>query len=226
MANVCVKEFDEDRFILMATSNGYVKKTPLQDYSRPRRDGIWAIRLDEDAELVSAALTSGTSRILLALANGKANRFCETEVRPMGRHTRGVIGIRVEGRDRVVGMVIMDEPGSLLTVTENGYGKRTMSEEYRLTHRGSGGVINIKNMDRNGSVISIMEVSDEDELILISASGMIIRLPVCQIRETGRSTMGVRLMNLPEDDRVVDAAIVHPGDEEEIGEEEETGEEE
>jgi DNA gyrase subunit A len=213
VANVCVKEFDEDRFILMATSNGLVKKTSLSSYSHPRRNGIWAIKLDHNAELVSASLTDGSSRILLALASGKANRFPEKEVRPTGRHTRGVRGIRVDENDRLVSMVAMDKPGSLLTVTEGGYGKRTLSDEYRLTHRGSGGVINIRNIDRNGPVISIMQVAEEDELIIISALGMIIRLPIEQIREMGRSTMGVRLMNLPDEDRVVDAAIVHPGDE-------------
>ncbi len=214
VASVCVKEFDEDRFILMATSNGLVKKTPLCSYSHPRRNGIWAIKLDQEAELISAELTNGSSKVFLALASGKANRFTEEEVRPTGRHTRGVRGIRVEDGDRLVGMVVMEEPGSLLTVTEGGFGKRTSSEVYRLTHRGSGGVINIRNIDRNGPVISIMEVSQEDELILISALGMIIRLPVSQIREMGRSTMGVKLMNLPPEDRIVDAAIVSPGEEE------------
>jgi len=213
VANVCVKEFDEDRFILMATSNGLVKKTSLSSYSHPRRNGIWAIRLDENTELVSAALTDGNSMIFLALANGKANRFSEKEVRATGRHTRGVRGIRVEKGDSLVAMVVMEQPGSLLTVTEGGYGKRTSSEEYRLTHRGSSGVINILNIERNGPVISIMKVIEDDELILISSLGMIIRLPVEQIREMGRSTMGVRLMNLPEEDSVVDAAIVRSADE-------------
>ncbi len=213
VANVCVKEFDDNRFILMATSNGLVKKTPLSSYSHPRRNGIWAIKLDEKAELVSAALTNGNSRVLLALANGKANRFSEKEIRSMGRYTRGVRGIKVTGNDHLVGMVIMHEPGSMLTVTENGFGKRTWSEDYRLTHRGSAGVINIRNIQRNGRVISIMQVAEEDELILVSALGMIIRLPVDQIREMGRSTMGVKLMNLPENDRVVDAAVVQPENE-------------
>lgn len=213
VANVCVKNFDEDRFILMSTSNGIIKKTPLSSYSHPRRNGIWAIKLDENAELVSASLTNGNSRVLLALANGKANRFSEKEIRSMGRYTRGVRGIKVSANDRLVGMVIMHEPGSVLTVTENGFGKRTYSENYRLTHRGSAGVINIRNIQRNGQVISINQVTEEDELILVSALGMIIRLPVEQIREMGRSTMGVRLMNLPDNDRVVDAAVVRPDNE-------------
>ncbi len=213
VANVCVKEFDENRFILMATSNGLIKKTPLSSYSHPRRNGIWAIKLDEKAELVSASLTNGNSRVLLALANGKANRFSEKEIRSMGRYTRGVRGINVTGDDRLGGMVIMHVPGSMLTVTENGFGKRTWSEDYRLTHRGSAGVINIRNIQRNVRVISIMHEAKEHELILVSALGMIKRLQLEQIREMGRSTMGVRLMNLPDNDRVVDAAVVQPEDE-------------
>lgn len=213
VANVCVKEFDDNRFILMSTSNGIVKKTPLSCYSHPRRNGIWAIKLDENAELISASLTDGNSHVLLALANGKANRFSEKEIRSMGRYTRGVRGIKVAVNDSLVGMVIMHEPGSVLTVTENGFGKRTWSENYRLTHRGSAGVINIRNIQRNGRVISITQVTEEDELILVSALGMIIRLPVEQIREMGRSTMGVRLMNLPDKDRVVDSAVVRPENE-------------
>lgn len=212
VANVCVKEFDENRFILFSTSNGLVKKTALSSYSHPRKNGIWAIKLDENAELISAAITNGSSMIFLALSNGKANRFSEKEVRPTGRHTRGVRGVRIDEDDRLVGMVVMEKPGSLLTVTEGGYGKRTSTEQYRLTHRGSGGVINIRNIDRNGPVISIMQASEEDELILISALGMIIRLPVEQIREMGRSTMGVRLMKLPKEDRVVDSTVIHACD--------------
>lgn len=224
VASVCVKEFDEERYVLMATSNGLVKKTPLISYSHPRRNGIWAIRLDPDAELVSAGLTSGDSRVFLALAGGKANRFMEEEVRPTGRYTRGVRGIKVREDDRLVGMVVMDDPGSLLIITERGFGKRTWSEEYRLTHRGTSGIINIRKNVRNGPVISIMEVSEEDELILISSMGMIIRLPVSQIREMGRSTMGVKVMDLPDDDRIVDAAIVHPEDQELPEQEPEEGE--
>jgi len=213
VAHVSVKTFDEDRFILMATSNGVVKKTSLSAYSHPRRNGIWAIKLDEGAELVAASLTNGLSKVLLALGNGKANRFPETEIRATSRNTRGVRGIRIGKDDMVVGMVVMDEPGSVLTVTERGYGKRSHSGAYRLTHRGSGGVINIRNIERNGKVISMMEVSPENELIMVSSNGMIIRLPIEQIREMSRNTMGVRLMNLPESDSLVDAAVVQAGSE-------------
>jgi DNA gyrase subunit A len=238
VAHVTVKDFDEDRFIMMATSNGLVKKTPLHNYGRPRRSGIWAIALDEGAELVGAALTSGSSQVVLALGRGKANLFPETEVRATGRNTRGVRGIRVGSDDRLVGMVILDEPGSLLTITGHGYGKRTPSEEYRITHRGSGGIINIRNIGRNGPVIAVMKVDPENELIMVSSHGMIIRLTVKDVRETSRNTMGVKLMNLPEDDRLVDAAVVpeesgdgpgeeegFPGEEEEYVDSDGTGEE-
>ncbi|MBD3369340.1 DNA gyrase subunit A [Candidatus Fermentibacteria bacterium] len=208
VAHVCVKEFDEDRFVLMATSNGLVKKTPLSAYGNPRRVGIWAIRLDEGSELIGATLTSGSSEVLLAKRLGQANRFAESEVRPMGRHTRGVVGIRTEEDDRLVSMVVADDPTTILTITENGYGKRTLLEDYRLTKRATKGVINIKCSERNGPVTKAMQVTDEDELILVSARGMVIRVPAEQISIIGRNTQGVRLMNLPDGDRVVDAARV------------------
>ncbi len=215
VAHVCVKEFSDDRFIIMAASNGLVKKTKLSAYSHPRTCGIWAIKLDEGTELISAALTTGNCEILLAMKNGKANRFSETEVRTMSRHTRGVKGIKITEGDALVDMLVMEEPVSVLTISERGYGKRTNAEEYRLTHRGSGGVINIRNLERNGPVISAMAVLDDEELILISAGGMIIRLRIDEIRETRRSTMGVRIMKLPDDDRVVDAAVIRMDDDEE-----------
>ncbi|MBC8428794.1 MAG: DNA gyrase subunit A, partial [FCB group bacterium] len=218
VAHVCVKEFSEDRYILMATSNGLVKKTKLSAYSHPRTGGIWAIKLDEGTELIAATLTTGNWEVLLAMKNGKANRFSETEVRSMSRHTRGVKGIRIAENDALVDMLVMEEPVSILTISERGYGKRTHAEEYRLTHRGSGGVINIRNLERNGPVISAMAVEDDDELILISAAGMIIRLKVNEIRETRRSTMGVRIMKLPDNDRVVDAAIVRLDEDEDADE--------
>jgi DNA gyrase subunit A len=218
VAHVCVREFDEDRFVLMATSNGLVKKTRLSAYGNPRRVGIWAISLDEGTELVGAALTSGSSEVLLAKRLGHANRFHESEVRPMGRHTRGVVGVRTGREDRLVGMVVAEDPTTILTITENGYGKRTPLEEYRLTKRATKGVINIKCSERNGPVTKVMQVTDEDELILVSAGGMVIRVPAEQISIIGRNTQGVKLMNLPEGDRVVDAARVPiDGDEEDEG---------
>ena len=217
VAHVCVKEFD-DRYVLMASDNGKIKKTPLTAYSHPRRDGIWAIRLEDDAQLVGARLTNGSSEVMLAKSGGLANRFGESEVRPMGRHTMGVNGIRTSGDDRVVSMVVLDESRTILTISKGGYGKRTRISEYRRTHRGSNGVINMRCTERTGPVIKVMSVLDTDDIILVSATGMVIRLPASQIRIIGRSTQGVRLMNLPEGDSVVDAARI-PQEESEDGEE-------
>jgi DNA gyrase subunit A len=207
VAHVCVKDFD-DRYVLMASDRGKIKKTPLVDYSHPRRDGIWAIRLDEGAQLVGARLTGGDSDVMLAKSGGLANRFLESEVRPMGRHTMGVNGIRTPDDDRVVSMVVLDESSTILTISRGGYGKRTQVAEYRRTHRGGSGVINMRCTERTGPVIKVMSVQETDDIILVSAGGMVIRVPASQISIIGRSTQGVRLMNLPEDDCVVDAARI------------------
>ena len=207
VAHVCVKDFD-DRYVLMASDRGRIKKTPLSAYSHPRRDGIWAIRLDEGAKLVGARLTDGASEVMLAKRSGLANRFSELEVRPQGRHTMGVAGIRTPDDDRVVSMVVLDEGCTILTVSEGGYGKRTSIGEYRRTHRGGKGIINMRCTERTGPVIKVMAVRDTDDIILVSATGMVIRVPAAQIRVIGRSTQGVRLMNLPEGDCVVDAARI------------------
>lgn len=212
VANVCMKNFDGERFILMASSTGMVKKTRIIDYSRPRKNGIIAINLLEGAELIGATVTDGKSEIILATRNGYANRFNEIEIRPMGRNTQGVKGIRVRDNDRVVSMVSADQAATLLTITENGYGKRSSISQYRKTHRGSSGVINIRNIERNGHVVVVKEVEQEDELILISAKGMVIRVPVEQTRVTGRNTQGVRIMNLPNNDKVVDAERLETAD--------------
>ena len=207
VAHVCVKDFD-DRYVLMASDRGRIKKTPLRAYSHPRRDGIWAIRLEGEAELVGARLTDGASEVMLAKRSGLANRFSESEVRPQGRHTMGVAGIRTPDDDRVVSMVVLDESSTILTISEGGYGKRTAIGEYRRTHRGGKGIINMRCTERTGPVIKVMAVRDTDDIILVSATGMVIRVPAAQIRVIGRSTQGVRLMNLPEGDCVVDAARI------------------
>lgn len=208
VAQICVKDFHQGGHVVMVSSRGMIKKSPLLLYSHPRKNGIKAIKLDEGSELVGASLTTGDCEILLARANGLANRFHERNVRPMGRDTRGVIGIRTSGDDRVVGMVVISEPVSILTVTENGYGKRTPIGDYRKTKRAGKGVVNIRCSERNGAVVAVRAVNDGDELILVSAGGLIIRIPVDDIRIIGRYTQGVRLMNLPEGDRVVDTALV------------------
>ncbi len=209
-ACVAVDEFDEKRFVFMATTNGVVKKTSLSAFGNPRRVGINAIEIDEGDQLLSVALTDGESEIFLATAHGKAIRFKESDVRPMGRTARGVAGGSLAEGDRVIGMVSTrpNSNATLLTVTENGYGKRTDVEQYRLIRRGGQGVINIITSDRNGGVVDVLEVVDEDELMIITQKGIAIRQPVAEIRAISRNTQGVRLIKLEEGDRVVAVAKV------------------
>ena len=189
-----------------------MKKTALSQYSRPRRNGINAITIVEGDALISAELTNGQHDIVLQTRNGMAIRFNEQEIRPMGRNARGVRGVRLGKDDYVIGMVAVKRPdATLLVVCENGYGKRTTIDAYRLIHRGGKGVISIKTSERNGSVVCIMEVVNDDELIIITQNGIIIRLPVHDIRSIGRVTQGVRLMNLDED-LVVDVERVPSGE--------------
>lgn len=207
-AFVTVKEFTRDAYLIMATRKGNVKKTVLSAYGNPRRDGINAIKLNEDDELIEVKLTDGTSDVILATSKGMAIRFNEKEVREMGRVAAGVRGIRLDKDDKVVGMVVVKREGTLLSVTELGFGKRTKISEYRLTHRGGKGIKNFKVSDKTGRVISVMEVVDDDDLMLISAKGVLLRIHVGNIRTTGRDTMGVRLMRLDAGDQVSDVARI------------------
>jgi DNA gyrase subunit A len=203
-----VKEFTDDRFIMMATRLGVVKKTPLLEYSHPRVGGIIAVNLDEEDKLITVALTDGKQDVLMASRNGKSIRFREADARPMGRVTRGVRGMTLEDDDVVIGMeIINDMTGStLFTVTENGFGKRTELSEYRLQARGGKGVITIKTTERNGCVVDIKQVTDENDLMLITDQGKIIRMPVAGFSVIGRNTQGVRLMVTEEAERIVAVA--------------------
>jgi len=203
-----IHEFDDEHYLVFATRNGIIKKTVLSAYSNIRVNGVKAVKLDEDDELISTKLSDGKQTIMLATANGQACRFYETEVRPMGRVTRGVIGIRLAKGDKVVSMAVIGEEGTLLTVTENGYGKRSFISEYRKTHRGSKGVRTIITNERNGKVIWVKEVKNDEEIMLTSKNGMIVRIPVKDVRIQGRNTMGVRLMKLNEGDKVVSVAKI------------------
>jgi DNA gyrase subunit A len=203
-----IHEFDDEHFLVFTTKNGIIKKTVLSAYSNVRVNGIRAIKLDDDDELIGTRLSDGKQTIMIATANGQAGRFDEKEVRPMGRVTRGVIGIRLGKDDKVVSMAIVGEEGNLMTVTENGYGKRSPIETYRKTHRGSKGVRTIITNERNGKVIWVREVCDEDELMLTSRDGMMVRVPVKGIRIMGRSTMGVTIMKLNKQDKVVSVAKI------------------
>ena len=204
-----VKEFTDDRFIMMATRLGVVKKTPLLEYSHPRTGGIIAVNLDEGDKLITVSLTDGKQDVLLASRNGKSIRFREVDARPMGRVTRGVRGMTLEAEDVVIGMVIVNEQftdSTLFTVTENGFGKRTELTEYRRQSRGGKGVITIKTNERNGCVVDIKQVTDENDLMLITDQGKIIRMPVAGFSVIGRNTQGVRLMVTEEAERIVAVA--------------------
>ena len=202
-----VRKFD-DRSLVMATKNGIIKKTILSAFGRPKKGGIIAILLDSGDKLIGVKLAQGGQEIVLGTENGKAIRFSEDDVRCMGRATRGVKGITLQGDDTVKGIVIVDKDATLLTVCENGFGKRTDYSEYTVQRRSGQGVINIKTTDRNGKVVALINVSDEDEFMMMTANGMIIRTPVKSIRPIGRNCEGVRLIRLKEGDKLVSVAPV------------------
>jgi DNA gyrase subunit A len=192
----------------MATKNGLVKKTKLSAYSNPRTVGVIAIKLDPNDDVIGVALTSGRDEIVLGTSDGMAIRFNEEQVRSMGRVSRGVKGIKLRTGDSVVDMVVAEEKASLLTVCENGYGKRTSLDNYRTQGRGGVGLKNIKTTARNGKVVGLKAVQYRDELMLITASGMIIRTGLDEIRSIGRNTQGVRLIKLKPGDELVAAAKI------------------
>ncbi|MHC4666553.1 MAG: DNA gyrase C-terminal beta-propeller domain-containing protein, partial [Planctomycetota bacterium] len=205
-----VRKFDgedasesQQRQLVMATRNGIVKKTRLSAYSNPRATGVTAIKLDPNDDVIGVALTTGSNHIVLG-----AIRFDEKQVRSMGRVSRGVKGIKLRPKDAVVGMVIAEDDASLLTVCENGYGKRTDLDDYRPQSRAGIGLINIKTTKRNGKVVALKAVRDEDELMMITANGIIIRTGLEDVRSIGRNTQGVRLIKLSQDDKLVAAAKI------------------
>jgi DNA gyrase subunit A len=205
-AFAAVKDFSPGRYVLLATGQGIVKKTELSAFSNPRVGGIIALGVEADDSLIEAVLTSGSDEVLLATREGMSIRFSEDDVRPMGRAAYGVKGIELETGDEVVGMEVVREEGVLLTVTANGYGKRTELAEYRLQTRGGKGIINIKTTPRNGEVVGVKFISRDEEVMLITEKGMIIRLSTADISTIGRATQGVRLIQLEEGDRLVSLA--------------------
>jgi DNA gyrase subunit A len=206
---VTAREFDEEHFVVMATRKGVVKKTRLSAFAHPRRGGIRAITIDKGDELIDAEITDGSHDILLAKHLGKAIRFSERDVREMGRTARGVRGTLLEKGDEVIGMVAaVGEQGTVLSITERGYGKRTKISDYRVIRRGGKGVISIKASKRNGRVVAVRVVNDTDEVMVMTAHGVMIRLPVSGICVIGRNTQGVRIINVGSEDRVVDMACV------------------
>ena len=222
-AFICTQDLkDEDyinnHFVIMATKKGQVKKTSLEKYSRPRANGINAITIREDDELLEAKLTNGNSQILLAVKSGKAIRFEESKTRPMGRGASGVRGITLANHnDEVVGMVsVNDMDTNVLVVSENGFGKRSDLEDYRMTNRGGKGVKTISITEKTGTLVTLKNVNDEDDLMIINKSGIAIRMAVSDLRVMGRATQGVKLINLKEGDAIAAVAKVMKDDDDDL----------
>ena len=232
MAFICTQDLkDEDyinsHYVIMATKQGQVKKTALEQYSRPRTNGINAITIKDNDELLEAKLTTGNSQVMLALKSGKAIRFEEAKTRPMGRNASGVRGITLGTKDdEVIGMVTIENPQeeTVLVVSENGYGKRTFIDDpedgeavYRITNRGGKGVKTISITEKTGSLVAIKSVTDSDDLMIINKSGIAIRLAVENLRTMGRATQGVKLINLKGNDSIAAVAkVMKDEDEEEL----------
>ncbi len=198
-----VREFSEDRFVFMATANGTVKKTELTSFSRPRSVGLKALELEEGDVLVGTAITDGEQDVMLVSSSGKTIRFKEDDVRPMGRTARGVRGIRMAAEHRMISLIIPEAGRQILFVSENGYGKRTKVEEFPVYGRGGQGVIGIQASARNGAVVGAVQVSDGDEIMLISDKGTLVRTRVDEVSVQGRNTQGVTLIKLKSEERLV-----------------------
>jgi len=209
-AFVNVKDFPEDKYLIMATEHGTIKKTVLSAYSNVRKGGINAINLVDGDRLIEVKISDGTNDIIIGTRNGMAIRFKETDVRPMGRTATGVRGINLNKDDIVIGMIVVKRDNTLLVVTEHGFGKRSNISDYRITHRGGKGVITVKTGDKNGKLIAMLEVGETDELVIITTQGMVIRQGVSSIRVMGRNTQGVKVIRLREGDSIADIARAIP----------------
>ncbi len=211
-AFLAVHEFTPDRFIVMVTKRGVIKKCELTEFDNPMARGIIALSLDEGDELIAARLTFGDNYVFLGSHEGKAIRFAESHVRAMGRPARGVRAMDIEDEDYLVGMEVVEKNGLILSIAEHGYGKRTPLEDYRLTARGGKGVINMKTTNKTGRVVAILSVKEESDIMIITKDGKIIRLESGEIRQAGRSTQGVRLVRMEEGDRVAAAGVIPEAD--------------
>jgi DNA gyrase subunit A len=207
-AFLSVKDFVPNQFIMMATRHGVIKKSELTEFDNPMSRGIIAVSLDEGDELISAKITPGDNYVFLGSHQGQAIRFLETQVRPMGRQARGVRAMHLGEGDYLIGMEVVEKDGLILSIAENGYGKRTPLENYRLTARGGKGVINMKTTHKTGKVIDILSVKEDSDLMIVSQNGKIIRIESSTIRQAGRSTQGVRLVTLEEGDKVAAASVL------------------
>ena len=215
-ALLTVKEFEADKFIVMGTRRGVVKKTELTAFGNPRAGGIIAMGVEEGDSVIDAQVSDGKGKIFIGTRDGMSIRFAETDVRPMGRSAYGVRGISLRDGDAVVAMEVLRPDGTILSVTERGYGKRTELDEYRVQSRGGVGIINIQTSDRNGKVVGITQVTDDDELMLITQQGQILRMASKDIRTIGRATQGVRLIDIEGEDRAVSIARLAEKDDEEL----------
>ncbi len=215
-AFIAVKEFKDDQFLIMCTKQGVIKKTVLSAYGNVRKGGINAIGLNEGDSLISVKLSDGSNDVVIGTSHGFAIRFHESDVRDMGRTATGVRGVNLGKDDKVVGLLVIKRQATILVVTEHGFGKRSEIADYRITKRGGKGVITVKTSEKAGNMIAMMEVTDAEELVIITTQGMVIRQAIKELRVMGRNTVGVRLLRLKEADAIADIAKVLPEDDEEV----------
>ncbi|MEM7236177.1 MAG: DNA gyrase C-terminal beta-propeller domain-containing protein, partial [Planctomycetota bacterium] len=220
---VCVHDFNPERYVVLATREGVIKKTSLEAFSRPKKNGIIAIGVRDEDKLIGASICGAGDEVILGTKGGMAIRFAESDIRPMGRTAMGVGGISLKGDDRVVDMVVVSgsaEGQSLLTACRRGFGKRTPVSDYRLQKRNGSGTINIRVTERNGPVVGMKAVADDDDIVLITKNGILIRTAVSETREIGRATQGVKLINVKGDDQLISIERVAKQDESEEGDSE------
>jgi DNA gyrase subunit A len=218
-AMIAVKEFEPNKFVVMGTRHGVIKKTELSAFSNPRAGGIIAMDVEEGDAVIAVQVSEGDNEIFIGTRNGMSIRFKETDVRSMGRTAGGVRGIELRDDDEVVAMEVLEPGGTILSVTEQGYGKRTELDEYRVQSRGGVGIINIQTSERNGKVVGVTQVTNESELMLITQQGKILRMASSSIRSIGRATQGVRLIDIEGEDRAVSIARLAEKDDDEKVEE-------
>ena len=211
--------FIKSHYIILATKRGIIKKTSLEAYSRPRANGVNAVTIREGDELIDVELTNGNEQLLIAARDGRCVRFDEQDARPLGRTASGVRGINIEATDEVIGMIAFDpnaedkDRHTVLVVSENGYGKRTDVDEYRITSRGGKGVKTLNITEKTGKLVAIKNVVDDNDLMIINQSGLTIRMDIADIRVAGRATQGVRLINIKEGDTIAAVSVVNKADE-------------
>jgi len=215
-AFVSVKEFSDDQYIIMATKNGMINRTALSLYSKPRKGGVFAMEIKEGDELIQAKISNGSDNIIMATKDGKSIRFTEQEVRATGRRTKGVKGITINSNDAAIGMLVLKNDGHVLVASENGYGKKSSTEEYRVQQRSGKGVYTLKKTEKTGSLVSILEVVESDDIMIITSAGVMIRQNTNAIRTIGRNTQGVRLIRLDDGATISSVTKVVKEDEEDL----------